>query len=211
MLRSLVGSEMCIRDRHESCRAWSRSSKAKIEMLASNNEIILESDVAIFVPKGHVPIESNSPSPVKHQSSQESEHVSKMEECIIKTAITAATELAMITIEDEHIRQGVSNVGVLCGQRLIELVRSWPIFQFDPMLLETAQRASAIHSLVLGLLQGALDKPQDRPECIVLTDNDVLTLSPCLLYTSDAADEEDSVDLGGRRIIKKKKKNEIYI
>ena len=29
-------------------------------------------------------------------------------------------------------------------------------------------------------------------------------LSYCLLYTSDAADEEDSVDLGGRRIIKKK-------
>ncbi|CZS11734.1 lipoprotein transporter ATP-binding subunit [Clostridioides difficile] len=28
----------------------------------------------------------------------------------------------------------------------------------------------------------------------------------CLLYTSDAADEEDSVDLGGRRSIKKKKK-----
>ena len=28
----------------------------------------------------------------------------------------------------------------------------------------------------------------------------------CLLYTSDAADEEDSVDLGGRRIIKKKNK-----
>ena len=27
----------------------------------------------------------------------------------------------------------------------------------------------------------------------------------CLLYTSDAADEEDSVDLGGCRIIKKKK------
>src|SRR5664280_3397512 len=32
------------------------------------------------------------------------------------------------------------------------------------------------------------------------------TLCSCLLYTSDAADEEDSVDLGGRRIIKKKKK-----
>eukprot|EP00656_Telonema_subtile_P028597 TRINITY_DN3112_c0_g1_i6.p1 TRINITY_DN3112_c0_g1~~TRINITY_DN3112_c0_g1_i6.p1 ORF type:complete len:305 (-),score=89.69 TRINITY_DN3112_c0_g1_i6:33-947(-) len=30
-------------------------------------------------------------------------------------------------------------------------------------------------------------------------------LKACLLYTSDAADEEDSVDLGGRRIIKKKK------
>ena len=30
------------------------------------------------------------------------------------------------------------------------------------------------------------------------------SLKPCLLYTSDAADERSSVDLGGRRIIKKK-------
>ena len=29
----------------------------------------------------------------------------------------------------------------------------------------------------------------------------------CLLYTSDAADERSSVDLGGRRIIKKKKES----
>ena len=35
--------------------------------------------------------------------------------------------------------------------------------------------------------------------------NEYRTLS-CLLYTSDAADERSSVDLGGRRIIKKKKK-----
>ena len=31
----------------------------------------------------------------------------------------------------------------------------------------------------------------------------------CLLYTSDAADERSSVDLGGRRIIKKKKENSV--
>ena len=31
----------------------------------------------------------------------------------------------------------------------------------------------------------------------------------CLLYTSDAADERSSVDLGGRRIIKKKNKVKI--
>eukprot|EP00658_Telonema_sp_P-2_P072777 TRINITY_DN6186_c0_g1_i13.p1 TRINITY_DN6186_c0_g1~~TRINITY_DN6186_c0_g1_i13.p1 ORF type:complete len:107 (+),score=19.66 TRINITY_DN6186_c0_g1_i13:127-447(+) len=36
----------------------------------------------------------------------------------------------------------------------------------------------------------------------------ITLLNNCLLYTSDAADEEDSVDLGGRRIIKKKKKIE---
>ena len=32
-------------------------------------------------------------------------------------------------------------------------------------------------------------------------------LIACLLYTSDAADERSSVDLGGRRIIKKKNKH----
>ena len=32
-------------------------------------------------------------------------------------------------------------------------------------------------------------------------------ISACLLYTSDAADERSSVDLGGRRIIKKKKRD----
>ena len=30
----------------------------------------------------------------------------------------------------------------------------------------------------------------------------------CLLYTSDAADERSSVDLGGRRIIKKKNRDD---
>ena len=33
----------------------------------------------------------------------------------------------------------------------------------------------------------------------------------CLLYTSDAADERSSVDLGGRRIIKKKNRVEHYV
>ena len=33
----------------------------------------------------------------------------------------------------------------------------------------------------------------------------------CLLYTSDAADERSSVDLGGRRIIKKKKGDDIRV
>ena len=41
-----------------------------------------------------------------------------------------------------------------------------------------------------------------------ITDVDGLSIA-CLLYTSDAADEEDSVDLGGPRIIKKKKRCEI--
>ena len=49
----------------------------------------------------------------------------------------------------------------------------------------------------------------DRPD-LMPTADDAASLTgyekylACLLYTSDAADERSSVDLGGRRIIKKK-------
>ena len=36
-----------------------------------------------------------------------------------------------------------------------------------------------------------------------------MLIDTCLLYTSDAADERSSVDLGGRRIIKKKKNRQL--
>ena len=44
---------------------------------------------------------------------------------------------------------------------------------------------------------------------LILITGQAQTMKTCLLYTSDAADERSSVDLGGRRIIKKK--NEYYI
>ena len=46
-------------------------------------------------------------------------------------------------------------------------------------------------------------EPAERPERGDRNDRG------CLLYTSDAADERSSVDLGGRRIIKKKKHRNI--
>ena len=39
---------------------------------------------------------------------------------------------------------------------------------------------------------------------MALTKPYTIAYNTCLLYTSDAADERSSVDLGGRRIIKKK-------
>ena len=39
----------------------------------------------------------------------------------------------------------------------------------------------------------------------------LLVNTNCLLYTSDAADERSSVDLGGRRIIKKKKQQTMIV
>ena len=49
------------------------------------------------------------------------------------------------------------------------------------------------------------NKLQKRQKTKALNIADVIG---CLLYTSDAADERSSVDLGGRRIIKKKNKRE---
>ena len=48
----------------------------------------------------------------------------------------------------------------------------------------------------------------NKVKCFVFTSSIAVyganQLPICLLYTSDAADERSSVDLGGRRIIKKK-------
>ena len=48
------------------------------------------------------------------------------------------------------------------------------------------------------ILQSGLDRIEVRASELLPLGYD------CLLYTSDAADERSSVDLGGRRIIKKK-------
>eukprot|EP00658_Telonema_sp_P-2_P009774 TRINITY_DN1362_c0_g1_i3.p2 TRINITY_DN1362_c0_g1~~TRINITY_DN1362_c0_g1_i3.p2 ORF type:complete len:149 (-),score=61.51 TRINITY_DN1362_c0_g1_i3:111-557(-) len=64
---------------------------------------------------------------------------------------------------------------------------------------------------VTGKLKGASGMAPCEPEMlgrIVFELYINQTPRTCLLYTSDAADEEDSVDLGGRRIIKKKKKSQ---
>ena len=47
-----------------------------------------------------------------------------------------------------------------------------------------------------------------RPGETAATPAAIARIGSCLLYTSDAADERSSVDLGGRRIIKKKHKDD---
>eukprot|EP00828_Plagiopyla_frontata_P048945 TRINITY_DN9567_c0_g1_i1.p1 TRINITY_DN9567_c0_g1~~TRINITY_DN9567_c0_g1_i1.p1 ORF type:complete len:128 (-),score=32.17 TRINITY_DN9567_c0_g1_i1:58-441(-) len=51
----------------------------------------------------------------------------------------------------------------------------------------------------------SLNKNQVRSEAFDTIQLLNVMLKACLLYTSDAADEEDSVDFGGRRILNKKK------
>ena len=62
---------------------------------------------------------------------------------------------------------------------------------------DSGRSASIDHGLPGIRVDGVVDA--DQPGC------ETCKVASCLLYTSDAADERSSVDLGGRRIIKKKK------
>eukprot|EP00658_Telonema_sp_P-2_P047244 TRINITY_DN35852_c0_g1_i1.p1 TRINITY_DN35852_c0_g1~~TRINITY_DN35852_c0_g1_i1.p1 ORF type:complete len:127 (+),score=31.40 TRINITY_DN35852_c0_g1_i1:2-382(+) len=64
---------------------------------------------------------------------------------------------------------------------------------FETVIMEEAAEISEVHAIAA--------IPPTAKHIIQIGDH-----QHCLLYTSDAADEEDSVDLCGRRIIKKKKK-----
>ena len=55
------------------------------------------------------------------------------------------------------------------------------------------------------MLRHVRSQAADRAEDALVVGVVRAQLEACLLYTSDAADERSSVDLGGRRIIKKKK------
>src|SRR5664279_1093652 len=72
-----------------------------------------------------------------------------------------------------------------------------------PSLAEAVRAGAEVYAALRtrlsgrGLATGLGDEGGFAPE--IDSPEDVLTTITCLLYTSDAADEEDSVDLGGRR------------
>src|SRR5664280_3294307 len=75
------------------------------------------------------------------------------------------------------------------------------------MARESLEKSLPLFASVLPflcLIVAHLECPDMRtpPPCQRLAPAVAARPGSCLLYTSDAADEEDSVDLGGRRIIK---------
>ena len=63
----------------------------------------------------------------------------------------------------------------------------------------TNQFRSFLEAIAVSLSSG-----MNVPDALISANNDLrMEYSDCLLYTSDAADDATSVDLGGRRIIKK--------
>eukprot|EP00658_Telonema_sp_P-2_P002270 TRINITY_DN10864_c0_g1_i1.p1 TRINITY_DN10864_c0_g1~~TRINITY_DN10864_c0_g1_i1.p1 ORF type:complete len:230 (-),score=51.63 TRINITY_DN10864_c0_g1_i1:18-707(-) len=131
-------------------------------------------------------------------------------------------EIAKIT-SDSSIKMGLSDM-YLVSERLmgVDARGDGGIVAAIPILLLLSCTVAIIiftaASLVLTLLditggrwetvEGQWELANKRIEAAEAETKEAAAKSPvvaCLLYTSDAADEEDSVDLGGRRIIKKKK------
>src|SRR5450756_2840490 len=73
----------------------------------------------------------------------------------------------------------------------------WQIAQCCPYKLMPAIKLSSVISTGFGVFGASLRRVAARDVCAA-------QISNCLLYTSDAADDLLCVDLGGRRIIKKK-------
>src|SRR5678816_1184209 len=101
------------------------------------------------------------------------------------------------------------------------LLSKLPSFGFPPSLCLLMSSFLSSHSILAGVdgaTSSSFSVNSGVPQGSVLSRNlfllfinDLLTCTSnsihsyaCLLYTSDAADERSSVDLGGRRIIKKK-------
>ena len=80
--------------------------------------------------------------------------------------------------------------------------------------VETVRYDAGVGLLLYGDGKGGF-KPAPVAESGIFSPYDTRHVMPirigtCLLYTSDAADERSSVDLGGPRIIKKKQHNQTH-
>src|SRR5678816_4329836 len=110
-----------------------------------------------------------------------------------------ADDLVLCGESEESLRGLVERFGWVCKRRGLKVnvdkSKVMVVSEDSPrcvVMLDTVQLEQVSEFKYLGYMLD--EKGTDDAEC-----------SSCLLYTSDAADERSSVDLGGRRIIKKKK------
>src|SRR5678815_5042750 len=99
-----------------------------------------------------------------------------------------------------HRTKIVATVGPACDtyEKMLELARAGVnVFRLNFSLGKNEDKTR-----ILGLID-RMNK-EEPFNVASLADLQGPKLRVCLLYTSDAADERSSVDLGGRRIIKKK-------
>src|SRR5659263_705981 len=142
---------------------------------------------------------------------------SSSEDFSVEEAVDAAEGTSKIGDMDEHIIADATVIGVRDKDGVLRVPKSpfspgYKIFKADDVLIK--QTLGLMRGDVyIGLLDGQsvrvnLDANNlVQKHCSILAKTGAGKSYTCLLYTSDAADDLLCVDLGGRRIIKKKKNN----
>eukprot|EP00658_Telonema_sp_P-2_P037882 TRINITY_DN27222_c0_g1_i1.p1 TRINITY_DN27222_c0_g1~~TRINITY_DN27222_c0_g1_i1.p1 ORF type:complete len:194 (-),score=59.62 TRINITY_DN27222_c0_g1_i1:78-659(-) len=162
MLRSLVGSEMCIRDR--------KNPKVMFHVVGGSDDTIADTDS-----------KNNKDKDIPRNEDGE-------EEVDIKpNNMRYAEELSSLIVTDVS-----GYVSIVRIDNLLAVLRG----------LRAGLEIATATNTTTTTSSSPKKKGHNTAASVVPTDQ----YNGCLLYTSDAADEEDSVDLGGRRIIKKKNK-----
>eukprot|EP00658_Telonema_sp_P-2_P033511 TRINITY_DN24584_c0_g1_i3.p1 TRINITY_DN24584_c0_g1~~TRINITY_DN24584_c0_g1_i3.p1 ORF type:complete len:198 (-),score=36.81 TRINITY_DN24584_c0_g1_i3:66-590(-) len=174
MLRSLVGSEMCIRDSHQRMLAHRLLTK-RIEPLPDHRPQQPQ----------HLPSRQHPDDPeiLQHQ----------VEDChAVHFYPWRRTVHYVVILQD----LGSNGRVVVQPQDAIAIRRLG--VEYFPSSLADAELYDPIHRLSRGVKRGLMGPAafSEREHA-----GRLIGEVGCLLYTSDAADEEDSVDLGGRRII----------
>ena len=96
-----------------------------------------------------------------------------------------------------------------CGVGVTNIKAIRTIYTYDARVLREETRDVERPDDDIKRLIGDMFETMHAAHGIGLAANQVGQGHSCLLYTSDAADERSSVDLGGRRIIKKTKQSTI--
>eukprot|EP00658_Telonema_sp_P-2_P024789 TRINITY_DN1997_c0_g1_i16.p1 TRINITY_DN1997_c0_g1~~TRINITY_DN1997_c0_g1_i16.p1 ORF type:complete len:239 (+),score=103.74 TRINITY_DN1997_c0_g1_i16:76-717(+) len=201
MLRSLVGSEMCIRDSFacsaEEVHLWLTNLPRSLlpTFLQLLNTMLQQSlsKVADRVAEAMTGAKYG----ILHQAAQGL--ITRYREKIVQKEEAGKKQVATTCTWQQDLNDHISAF----EQFLVKIEKKWDgrndsyaTFRniASPLELNPVGEGSAVEA---AKLDSAGSSQLLYP---------VLCVDTCLLYTSDAADEEDSVDLGGRRIIKKKKK-----
>eukprot|EP00658_Telonema_sp_P-2_P030153 TRINITY_DN22828_c0_g1_i1.p1 TRINITY_DN22828_c0_g1~~TRINITY_DN22828_c0_g1_i1.p1 ORF type:complete len:205 (+),score=70.57 TRINITY_DN22828_c0_g1_i1:123-737(+) len=199
MLRSLVGSEMCIRDRYRVDIAEEEAGKhgAGLKKVDYTMEVDLHQSDCYH--RHHPDVGQLLHTSTSSPSTIIPVHSNKI----------TSQSMAPPVPELYHPRQPADNIQPIT----ISTTGSYHV-GVVPSCIAVDDEVGARCVVIEGQMDGipivrGITSVEDKYVIV----RDTTTNSPtstddstsCLLYTSDAADEEDSVDLGGRRIIKKKK------
>eukprot|EP00658_Telonema_sp_P-2_P078804 TRINITY_DN7472_c0_g1_i7.p1 TRINITY_DN7472_c0_g1~~TRINITY_DN7472_c0_g1_i7.p1 ORF type:complete len:204 (-),score=48.91 TRINITY_DN7472_c0_g1_i7:63-674(-) len=183
MLRSLVGSEMCIRDSSSLAEKWPDLPREAVEGRLVAHTCGTTATVALLVGESEIVVANTGDS-----------------RCILSRAGVAMELSSDHKLEDPAEQERVSKAG-------FEITQGTPLRISGGLAVPRALGDYAYKQVEgLDAREQAVSALPDIVRHQISAEDEFIVLGCCLLYTSDAADEEDSVDLGGRRIIKKKKK-----